>query len=118
MVVSTGAPKVAVPDVVHGSASAAIETLQGSGFVVVTTEVPSNEVEAGHVAWQSISGTADQGATIEIGVSTGPEVVVEPTPQVTPTPTTPTQPTETETGAIGGGEGTVEPTEGEAAVVE
>ena len=118
LVVSTGAPKVNVPDVVHSTVSGATEALQGSGFTVVTTEVPSNEVEAGHVVYQSISGTADQGATIEIGVSTGPEVVEEPTPPATPTPTTPTQPTETETGAVTGVEGTPEPTEGEGTAEE
>lgn len=70
--VSTGTTKVAVPDVVGKTEATASSLLEGSGFYVQVTKVPSEDYTEGYVLWQSTSGTAESGSVVQIGVSSKP----------------------------------------------
>jgi beta-lactam-binding protein with PASTA domain len=78
--VSTGPATVAVPDVVGQVAANAQAALEGEGFVVTTTEVPSDEVEEGLVIATNPTAGIEvaPGTTVDMAVSTGPADVVVP----------------------------------------
>ena len=72
LTVSSGPSQVSVPNVVGKSESSAVNDLANAGFDVSTVSVSSSE-SAGSVVWQSVSGQASQGTTVELGISTGSE---------------------------------------------
>jgi serine/threonine-protein kinase len=78
--VSRGVKQVTVPDVLDQSESSATGELEAAGLQVSVTEAPSDTVPEGFVSSQSPSpGTeVDEGATVEITISTGPELVQAP----------------------------------------
>ena len=94
LTVSTGSNKVDVPNVVNDNGAVALQTLESYGFHVTLVEVDSDTVEKGYVVWQSVSGSADRGATIQLGISAGQE---ETTPQESPTDPSKPEPTDTTT---------------------
>jgi serine/threonine-protein kinase len=71
--VSSGQAQVTVPSVVGESESSATSALKYSGFDVYVTYDYSSTVTSGVVMSQSLTGTADKGATVTITVSAGPE---------------------------------------------
>jgi eukaryotic-like serine/threonine-protein kinase len=77
--VSKGARQETVPDVLGQSEASARAELEAEGFQVAVTEGPSDTPE-GLVASQSPSAgsEADQGSTVTITISTGPELVDVP----------------------------------------
>ena len=85
--VYTGTSKVTVPSVAGMSQSEALATLGAYGFATSVQEVTSETVPAGYVVWQSTTGQADRGATVVVGVPTGPATPVTPDPEPEPTPT-------------------------------
>jgi penicillin-binding protein 1A len=85
LTVSTGEPEqpaqVTVPDVTYQPQAAADATLQGSGFRTQTAEEYSNDVPVGLVIrTDPAAGSAvEEGATVTMVVSLGPETTEEPT---------------------------------------
>ncbi|MFT7709421.1 Stk1 family PASTA domain-containing Ser/Thr kinase [Clavibacter tessellarius] len=72
--------QVPVPRVTSMAVDDAAGTLQGQGFVVARAEEPSVDVEVGHVT-RSVpaSGTpVDQGSTVTVYASTGPQLLDVP----------------------------------------
>ena len=80
MIVSTGPSTIPVPDVVGQTAADAQAALEGEGFVVTTTEQPSDDIEEGLViSTNPVAGTeVAPGTTVDMAVSTGPEDVEVP----------------------------------------
>jgi beta-lactam-binding protein with PASTA domain len=80
IVVSTGASTVAVPDVTGQPAADAQATLESDGFVVTSTEQPSDDVETGLVISTNPSAGTEvaPGTTVEMFVSSGPGEVIVP----------------------------------------
>ena len=78
--VSKGARQVEVPDVLGQSEANARAELEAAGFEVSVTEGPSEDTPEGLVSAQSpAAGTeAADGSTVQITISTGPEVVTVP----------------------------------------
>jgi serine/threonine-protein kinase len=78
--VSKGVRQIEVPDVLGQSESSATAELQGADFEVTVTEAPSDDVPSGLVSAQSPSaGTqAPRGSTVQITISTGPQLVNVP----------------------------------------
>jgi eukaryotic-like serine/threonine-protein kinase len=78
--VSRGVRQVEVPDVLGQSESSASDELESAGFEVAVTEAPSDTTSEGLVSAQSPGpGTeVDAGATVQITISTGPELVSVP----------------------------------------
>ncbi len=73
IVVSAGAEQVTVPSVVNFPRATATSTLRGAGFEVQVEEQSSPTVTPGYVISQNpSSGTAAEGSTVTIIVSTGP----------------------------------------------
>jgi serine/threonine-protein kinase len=77
--VSKGARQVTVPDVLGQTEASARAELEDAGFEVSVTQGPS-DTEEGLVASQSPSAgsEADQGSTVTITISTGPDLVEVP----------------------------------------
>ncbi|MDO4536572.1 MAG: Stk1 family PASTA domain-containing Ser/Thr kinase [Coriobacteriales bacterium] len=71
--VSTGTSKVTVPTVIGKTEATATNELTSAGFNVTAVDVYDNEVAVGNVVWQSVTGTTDKGATVQIGISMGPK---------------------------------------------
>jgi beta-lactam-binding protein with PASTA domain/serine/threonine protein kinase len=78
--VSRGVRQVEVPDVLGQSESSARGELESAGLEVAVTEAPSDTTSEGLVSAQSPGpGTGvDVGATVQITISTGPELVSVP----------------------------------------
>jgi beta-lactam-binding protein with PASTA domain/serine/threonine protein kinase len=78
--VSQGVRQVTVPDVLGQSESSARDELGDAGFEVSVTQAPSDTTEEGLVSSQSPSAgaEADEGSTVQITISTGPELVDVP----------------------------------------
>ena len=72
-VLSLGAEKVAVPNVVGKSQSDAMAALKNAGFEVSVSEESSSEVKQGNVIRQSpdANGSLEKGGTVSITVSSG-----------------------------------------------
>ncbi|MBP3884709.1 MAG: Stk1 family PASTA domain-containing Ser/Thr kinase [Olsenella sp.] len=98
--VSSGSAQVSVPSVVGESESSATSELRYSGFGVNVTYDYSSTVNYGVVMSQSLTGTADKGATVTIVVSAGPD------PSTTPSTTNGSG------GSTGGGTGSTGSTGG------
>jgi beta-lactam-binding protein with PASTA domain len=75
--VSDGRAITAVPDVVGTGRRTARKTLTAAGFLVDEVPTPSDTVKVDHVIAQDPSGRsqAQQGTTVELQVSTGPQQV-------------------------------------------
>lgn len=75
--------QVAVPDLSNASIDEAQKTLEGLGFSVAIQQKPDGKVSTGNViSTQPLGGSrADEGSTITVQVSTGPQQV--PVPQLT-----------------------------------
>jgi beta-lactam-binding protein with PASTA domain/tRNA A-37 threonylcarbamoyl transferase component Bud32 len=72
--------RVPVPAVAEMAVDDAAGTLQGQGFVVARAEEPSVDVEVGHVT-RSVPGPGtpvDQGSTVTVYASTGPQLLDVP----------------------------------------
>jgi RHS repeat-associated protein len=85
LVVSTGPPRVAVPDVVGLAQANAGAAIAAAGLAVGTiTPASSDTVPAGDVISQSPAGGAAvlPGSTVDLFVSTGPAVVLVTVPDV------------------------------------
>jgi len=79
LVISTGPPPVALPNVVAQASDAATKTLQDAGFEVAVDERFHDTVEAGRVVNQTPQpGKAPEGSTVRLVVSKGPRPVVVP----------------------------------------
>src|SRR4051812_15736148 len=78
--VSQGAKQVVVPSVVGMSEDNATTTLQQAGFVVSSTNAPSDSTPEGIVSDQSPDGgtQATKGSTVTITVSSGPSTTTVP----------------------------------------
>ncbi len=78
--ISDGPRITAVPDVVGQGRKAAARTLRQAGFKVEEVEVFSDDVRKNRVISQQPSGRsqAEQGSTVELTVSKGPEQVAVP----------------------------------------
>jgi serine/threonine protein kinase/beta-lactam-binding protein with PASTA domain len=78
--VSKGLKEVGVPDVLGQSESSARAELEAAGFQVSVTEAPSDDTPEGLVSAQSPSAgsQAADGSTVQITISTGPELVTVP----------------------------------------
>jgi eukaryotic-like serine/threonine-protein kinase len=77
--VSTGPPTVTVPDVRGRSRDEAVAALTAAGLVAQVRGVPSNEPENTVVAQDPPPGAeVEEGATVRINVSSGPEQVAVP----------------------------------------
>lgn len=76
LVVSSGSNGVAVPNVTGQEEAAAKSTLEAAGFKVNVTQSSSDSVQEGLVISQdpTADSKAENGATITLTVSTGPEV--------------------------------------------
>jgi eukaryotic-like serine/threonine-protein kinase len=81
--VSQGTEQVAVPDVLDQTETSARQELQQAGFEVSVVEAPDDETPEGLVSAQSPDPgiQADRGSTVQITISTGPDIV--PVPDVT-----------------------------------
>jgi len=81
--VSQGTEQVAVPDVLDQTEESASQELQQAGFEVSVVEAPDDDTPEGLVSAQSPDPgiQADRGSTVQITISTGPDVV--PVPDVT-----------------------------------
>jgi len=75
IVISSGVATAEVPDVVGLSESDAISAIEGAGLTADVNDEPSNEVEEGLVIAQDPEGgtTLEEGQTVTIAVSEGPE---------------------------------------------
>ena len=79
VVLSSGPPRVAVPSVVGRLRSDAEAELTRAGLAAEVVEQPDDEVERGRVVSQEPDGGAlRRGATVQLVVSTGPDVLVVP----------------------------------------
>jgi eukaryotic-like serine/threonine-protein kinase len=78
--VSKGVQQIGVPDVLGQSESSATTELEDAGFAVAVSQAPSDDTQEGLVSAQSPSpGTeAARGSTVQITISTGPELVEVP----------------------------------------
>jgi eukaryotic-like serine/threonine-protein kinase len=78
--VSKGVRQVTVPDVLGQSESSATDELDAAGFDAAVTEAPSESTPEGLVSDQDPGpgGQADEGSTVTITISTGPELVSVP----------------------------------------
>jgi beta-lactam-binding protein with PASTA domain/serine/threonine protein kinase len=78
--VSRGVRQVTVPDVLGQPESSARDELESAGFQVSVTEAPSDTTPEDLVSSQSPSPGAevDEGSTVQITISTGPELVTVP----------------------------------------
>jgi serine/threonine-protein kinase len=78
--VSKGVKEVGVPDVLGQSESSARAELEAAGFQVSVTEAPSDDTPEGLVSAQSPSAGSQvaDGSTVQITISTGPELVTVP----------------------------------------
>ena len=78
--VSQGPRLIEVPDVLDQSEESAIEELEEAGFQTRSIEAPSDTTEAGLVSAQSPApgDMARRGATVQITISTGPELAPVP----------------------------------------
>ena len=81
--VSQGTEQVAVPDVLDQTEESARQELQQAGFEVSVVEAADDDTPEGLVSAQSPDPgiQADRGSTVQITISTGPDVV--PVPDVT-----------------------------------
>jgi serine/threonine-protein kinase len=81
--VSQGTEQVAVPDVLDQTEESARQELQQAGFEVSVVEAPDEDTPEGLVSAQSPDPgiQADRGSTVQITISTGPDIV--PVPDVT-----------------------------------
>jgi beta-lactam-binding protein with PASTA domain/tRNA A-37 threonylcarbamoyl transferase component Bud32 len=80
LIVSNGPPTTGVPDVSGQPQAAAANRLGQAGFEVLTTEEASDSVTSGNVirTEPGAGADADEGSTVTIVVSTGPERVDVP----------------------------------------
>lgn len=80
VVVSSGPPPVAVPDLtgVSGSCSAFGQALAASHLLATCTSQSSTTVAAGHAVSWSPRSTATEGSTVTVVVSSGPPFVTVP----------------------------------------
>src|ERR671918_1659008 len=78
--VSQGTEQVAVPDVLDQTEESASQELQQAGFEVSVVEAPDDDTPEGLVSAQSPDPgiEADRGSTVQITISTGPDVVPVP----------------------------------------
>jgi beta-lactam-binding protein with PASTA domain/serine/threonine protein kinase len=78
--VSKGTQLIAVPDVLQQSEDSARSELEAAGFQVDVVEAPSSDTSAGLVSAQSPDPgvEAERGSTVQITISTGPEMVRVP----------------------------------------
>ena len=78
--VSQGTEQVAVPDVLDQTEESASQELQQAGFEVSVVEAPDDDTPEGLVSAQSPDPgiQADRGSTVQITISTGPDVVPVP----------------------------------------
>jgi serine/threonine-protein kinase len=78
--VSKGVREIEVPSVIGQSESSATTELEDADFVVTVTEAPSDDVPEGLVSAQSPSAgsQAPRGSTVQITISTGPQLVNVP----------------------------------------
>jgi beta-lactam-binding protein with PASTA domain len=78
--VSKGVQQIGVPDVLGQSEASARAELEDAGFAVAVSQASSDDTPEGLVSAQSPSaGTeADRGSTVQITISTGPELVEVP----------------------------------------
>jgi serine/threonine-protein kinase len=78
--ISDGRAITAVPDIVGATRTAARRALREAGFLVQEVPTPSDTVKVGLVIAQipSQRSQAEQGATVQIQISTGPEQVAVP----------------------------------------
>jgi serine/threonine-protein kinase len=81
--VSQGTEQVAVPDVLDQTETSARQELQQAGFEVSVVEAPDDDTPEGLVSAQSPDPgiQADRGSTVQVTISTGPDIV--PVPDVT-----------------------------------
>ncbi len=75
---------VPIPDVVNKSREEAIDLIQDAGFTYTISEAPSSSITKGYVInTEPAAGEKDeQGASVSIIVSTGPEVKMTTVPQL------------------------------------
>lgn len=80
LTVSIGPPDVLIPDVVNQTQEVATARLEREGFVVVAGGTFSDEIEQGLVAGTSPTANTQwtKGATVEILLSRGPELLMMP----------------------------------------
>jgi eukaryotic-like serine/threonine-protein kinase len=78
--VSKGTQLIPVPDVLQQSEDSASSELEAAGFQVEVVEAPSTDTPAGLVSAQSPDPgvEAERGSTVQITISTGPEMVRVP----------------------------------------
>jgi eukaryotic-like serine/threonine-protein kinase len=78
--VSRGSQQIPVPDVLEQSEDSARSELEAAGFQVEVVEAPSSSTPAGLVSAQSPDPgvEATRGSTVQITISTGPEMVRVP----------------------------------------
>jgi len=78
--VSKGSQLIPVPDVLDQSEDSARAELEAAGFEVQVVEAPSSSTPAGLVSAQNPDPgvEADRGSTVQITISTGPEMVRVP----------------------------------------
>ena len=84
LVVNSGAKSVTVPDVTNYLQADAERALKAAGFQTTVIEIPDDKIAAGYVSSTEPkgNGTAPEGSTIKILVSTGPENEQIPVPNV------------------------------------
>jgi beta-lactam-binding protein with PASTA domain/tRNA A-37 threonylcarbamoyl transferase component Bud32 len=78
--VSQGTEQIAVPDVLDQTEASARQELEQAGFEVSVAEAPDDDTAEGLVSAQSPDPgiQADRGSTVEITISTGPDIVAVP----------------------------------------
>src|SRR5918996_4793917 len=78
--VSQGTEQIAVPDVLNQTEESARQELQQAGFEVEVVEAPDDDTPEGLLSAQSPDPDvqADRGSTVQITISTGPELVTVP----------------------------------------
>lgn len=91
LVVSTGAPKVAVPNVVGMRAVAAVNTLTAQKLEPKTVQVPSSKPSGTVIAQSPAAGQlVAQGGAVRLNVATSPTTTTSTTTTVRTTTTAPT----------------------------
>lgn len=78
LVVSKGPDQLQVPSVVGKATSDAISALEAAGFILTVDEKADASAKGTVIAQEPSTGTAIRGATVNITVSTGPEMVKVP----------------------------------------
>jgi serine/threonine-protein kinase len=78
LVVSKGPDQLQVPPVVGKAKTDAISVLEAAGFILTVDERADASTKGTVIAQEPSSGTAMRGATVNITVSTGPEMVKVP----------------------------------------